>query len=46
MNRMMENIMFMNIIENIMIEGIRNMILENIKVMNKMTKGILKRTYR
>lgn len=29
---------------NIMIEGIRNMILENIKVMNKMTKGILKRT--
>lgn len=29
---------------NIMIEGIRNMILENIKVMNKMTKSILKRT--
>lgn len=29
---------------NIMIEGIRNMTLENIKVMNKMTKSILKRT--
>lgn len=27
---------------NIMIEGIRNMTLENIKVMNKMTKGILR----
>lgn len=29
---------------NIMIEGFRNMILENIKVMNKMTKRIFKRT--
>lgn len=30
---------------NIMIEGIRNMILENIKVMNKMIKSIFKRIY-
>lgn len=42
----MENKVFMNIIENIMTESIINMILENIKVMNKMTKSILKRTYR